>query len=118
MGTVSPPVIMRHLMAVISKSRNAFADPSLPTVADLIEWTKQDQRLSLVTARNRLWALKLLPRIDGKDKTDIPAHPEFIRMLLQRATPETLRISRPALNNARSLIGKALRWFGLASIPG
>jgi integrase len=83
-----------------------------------MDWTKQDQRLSLTTRSNRLWALKLLPRIDGKDKTEIPAHPKFIRMLLRGTSPEALGISRPAFNNARSLIGKALRYFGLASIPG
>jgi integrase len=104
-------------MSTSPASRNDFTDPKVPSIADVIDWIKRDETLPLTTRRNWLWVLKLLTRSAGKDPTEVPAHPKFIRMLLQRTTPEVLGISRPAFNNARSLIGQLLRYFGLASIP-
>jgi hypothetical protein len=48
----------------------------------------------------------------------MPAHPAFLRSLLQRAAPSSIGLSRPAWNNARLLMYKTLEWTGLASIPG
>jgi integrase len=108
---------MRRLMATTYLSRNPFADPALPTFADLIARVKADETLALRTRQNWTWALRAVARTVGKDPVAVPAHPEFLRKLLERAAPAAMGISRAGWNNARSLMGKVLEWAGLASIP-
>ena len=105
-------------MATIPSSRNPFADPTLPTFADLIGRVQADEVLPLRTRQNWCWALRTVARAVGKDPAVVPAHPEFLRKLLDRAAPAAMRMGRPAWNNARSLMGKVLEWAGLASMPG
>jgi integrase len=109
---------MRHLVAHTPASRNPFADPALPSFADLIARVAAAERLPLRTRQNWSWALRAVARAVGKDPVAVPAHPEFLRKLLDRATPAALGMSRAAWNNARSLLGKVLEWAGLASVPG
>src|ERR1700730_9276665 len=109
---------MRHLMAHTPASRNPFADPALPTFADLIARVAAAERLPLRTQQNWSWALRVVARAVGKDPAAGPAHPEFLRKLLDRAAPAAIGISRGGWNNARSLLGKVLEWAGLASMPG
>ena len=105
-------------MAHTPSSRNPFADPALPTFADLIARVAAAERLPLRTRQNWCWALRAVARAVGKDPVAVPAHPEFLRKLLDRAAPAALGMSRAAWNNARSLSGKVLEWAGLASVPG
>ena len=105
-------------MANTSLSRNAFADPILPTFADLIARVQAEETLPLRTRQNWRWALGAVARAVGKDPVAVPAHPEFLRKLLDHAAPASLGMSRAAWNNARSLMGKVLEWAGLASLPG
>jgi integrase len=105
-------------MATIPPSRNPFADPTLPTFADLIARVAADEALPLRTRQNWSWALKAVARAVGKDPVAVPAHPEFLRKVLDRAAPAAIGVSRAAWNNARSLLGKVLEWAGLASMPG
>jgi integrase len=109
---------MRHLMAAPPLSRNPFADRSLASFADLILRVAGEERLPLRTRQNWTWALKAVARAVGKDPAAVPAHPEFLRKLLDQAAPASLGLSRAAWNNARSLSGKVLEWAGLASVPG
>ena len=104
-------------MANTAISRNPFADPSLPTFAALIVRIAADEALALRTRQNWSWALRVVARAVGKDPVAIPAHPEFLRKLLDRAAPASIGVTRPAWNNARSLMGKVLEWAGLASMP-
>ena len=105
-------------MATSPLSRNAFADPTLPTFADLLLRVKADKPLPLIIRQNWCWALRTVARAVGKEPAALPAHPEFLRKSLDRAAPASSGISRAAWNNARSLSGKVLEWAGLASIPG
>jgi hypothetical protein len=105
-------------MANTSLSRNPFADPTLPTFADLIGRIQAAEVLPLRTQQNWAWALRAVARAVGKDPVAVPAHPEFLRKLLDQAAPASIGINRAAWNNARSLCGKALEWAGLASMPG
>ncbi len=105
-------------MATSSLSRNPFADPTLLTFADLIVRVEGDEKLSLKTRQNWAWALRTVARAVGKEPAAIPAHPEFLRKVLDRAAPASLGITRATWNNARSLSGKVLEWAGLASMPG
>jgi integrase len=105
-------------MATSPQSRNPFADPTLPTFADLIARVPADRDLPLRTRQNWIWALRTVARAVGKEPTEIPAHPEFLRKLLDLAAPASLGMRRAAWNNARSLTGKTLKRFGLASLPG
>jgi integrase len=105
-------------MANTSSSRNPFADPSLPTFADLIARVQAEKALPLRTRQNWRWALGAVARAVGKDPVAVPAHPEFLRTLLDNAAPASLGMSPAGWNNARSLMGKALKWAGLASLPG
>src|SRR6266568_3058707 len=109
---------MRRLMATTPLSRNAFADPALPTFADLITRVQADVTLPSPKRQNWAWALRTVARAVGKDPVAVPAHPEFLRKLLNRAAPASIGLSRAAWNNARSLMGKVLEWAGLASMPG
>jgi integrase len=105
-------------MANTSLSRNPFAEPTLPTFADLIGRVQADEALLLRTQQNWAWALRAVARAVGKDPVAVPAHPEFLRKLLDQAAPASIGINRAAWNNARSLCGKAFEWAGLASMPG
>ena len=105
-------------MANTSLSRNPFADPTLPTFADLIARISAEETLPLRTRQNWRWALGAVARAVGKDPVAVPAHPEFLRKLLDMAAPASIGLSRAGWNNARSLCGKALEWAGLASMPG
>jgi hypothetical protein len=62
--------------------------------------------------------LRTVARAVGKDPATIPAHPEFLGKLLDRATPAAIGIKRGAWNNARSLVGQVLERAGLTSVPG
>ena len=104
-------------MAHTAQSRNPFADPNLPSLADLIDRLKQDRDLPATKRQNRMWALNAFARAVGKEPADIVAHPEFLRAVAREAAPESIDLGRPAWNNVRSLLGKALEWAGLASIP-
>jgi Phage integrase family len=105
-------------MANTSLSRNPFADPTLPTFADLIGRIQEEEGRPLRTRQNWTWALRAVARAVGKDPVAVPAHPQFLRTLLDNAAPASLGMSRAGWNNARSLMGQALKWAGLASLPG
>jgi integrase len=105
-------------MATTPLSRNPFADPALPTFADLIARVQAAGALPLRTRQNWCWALRAVSRAVGKDPAAVPAHPKLLRKLLDRAAPTSLGMSPAGWNNARSLMGKVLEWAGLASIPG
>jgi integrase len=105
-------------MAASPQSRNPFADPSLLTFADLITRIERAGQIPLRTRQNWAWALRTIARAIGNEPAAVPAHPEFLNKLLDRAAPASLGISRAAWNNARSLCGKVLEWAGLASMPG
>jgi len=104
-------------MAPMSPSRNPFADPSLPTFAGLIDRIEADKELPPRTRQNWAWALRAIARAVAKELAAVPAHPEFLRKLLDGAAPASLGMSRGAWNNARSLAGKVLEWAGLTAMP-
>jgi integrase len=105
-------------MADTLQSRNPFADPSTPTLAELIARVRAAETLPLPTRQNWTWALRTVARAAGKHPAEVPAHPEFLRKVLKRAAPIASGLGRRAWNNARSLTGKVLEWAGLASMPG
>jgi integrase len=108
-------------MTTASLSRslpNPFADPVLPTFADLIARIKAEESLPLRIRQNWCWALRTVARAVDKNAAAIPAHPAFLRPLLDRAAPAAIGISRAGWNNAKSLLGSVLTWAGLAAIPG
>jgi integrase len=105
-------------METTPPSRNPFADPALPSLADLIPRIKADETLPLRTRQNWPWALRAVSHAVGKDPAEVPAHPEFLRKVLAQAAPASIGLTKPAWNNARSLLGKALKWAGFASVPG
>lgn len=104
-------------MAGTHLSRKDFADPSLPTFADLIDRLRKDGILPQTTRQNWMWALRAVARASGKEPIAVLAHPDFLRKLLKRATPATIGLSPAAWNNARSLSGKALEWAGITTMP-
>jgi hypothetical protein len=114
---VSPDVITSLLMTIETQSRNPFADPTLPTFADLIARIQKASTVPPRMKQNWIWALRAVARAAGKDPAAVPAHPEFVRSLFKRAAPASIGLSPAAWNNARSLTGKALEWAGLASMP-
>jgi integrase len=105
-------------MALTPQSRNPFADPGSLTLADLIKRVQSADTPPLTTRQNWRWALKTVARAAGKDPTAVPAHPQFLRKVLELGAPEAIGLGRAAWNNARSMTGKVLEWAGLASVPG
>lgn len=104
-------------MTTMLPSRNPFADPTLPTFADLLEHLKRDRELPKAKRQNWIWALKTVMRATAADPVKVLAHPKFVRNLMQRAAPESIGLTRASWNNARSLLGKILEWAGLAKMP-
>lgn len=104
-------------MNTLPLSRNAFANPALPSFADLLERLKQDQVLPKVTRQNWAWAVRTVARAAAKDPAEIVAHPAFVRNVMERAAFESIGLTRASRNNARSMIGKILEWAGLAKMP-
>jgi integrase len=104
-------------MATSLPSRNPFADPTLPTFADLLERLKGDRKLPKAKRQNWMWALKTVMRAAATDPAKVIVHPQFVRTLMQRAAPESIGLTRASWNNARSLLGKILEWAGLAKMP-
>jgi hypothetical protein len=89
-------------------SRNPFADPQLLSLADLLDRLRLDRELPATRRQNMMWALKTIARVTNKEPADIVAHPEFLRIVLKEAAPESIGLSRAAWNNARSLLGKSV----------
>jgi hypothetical protein len=104
-------------MASTAQSRNAFADPNLPSFALLLDQLKLDRALPATKRQNWIWALKAVAQACGKALADIVAHPEYLRAVMKQTAPATVGLSRAAWNNARSLLGKVLEWAGLATMP-
>jgi integrase len=109
---------MSHNMALTQASRSAFAAPGHLTLADLIGQVEAASELPKSTRQNWCWALRTVARMAGKVPSAIPAHPEFLRRLLEKAAPLAMGLGTGAWNNARSLSGKAMTWAGLIDIPG
>jgi hypothetical protein len=108
---------MSHSIATSPRSRNPFADPNLPTFADLVDRLKRDRDLPKSRRQNWMWALNAVARAAAKEPAEIVAHAEFLRAAMAKAAPESIGLSRAGWNNARSLLGKVLQWAGLASMP-
>jgi hypothetical protein len=103
-------------MANTSISRNPFADPTVPTFADLIERLKVGE-FPQTKRQNMIWALNVVARAVGRSPAEVVAHPEFLRALMEKAAPESIGLSSASWNNARSLLGKVLEWARLATMP-
>ena len=99
------------------QSRNPFTSPELPSFADLLDRLDQDRELPKARRENFKWALRAVARAVGKEPAKIVAHPEFLRAVMKGAAPESIGLGRAAWNNARSLLGKVLESYGLASMP-
>jgi hypothetical protein len=104
-------------MTIRSASRNVIVDPSLATLAELIDRIAAADQLPKRTRRDWTWALNAIARAAGTDPRAVRAHPVYLRPVLKRAAPESIGIGRDAWKNVRSLSGKALTWAGLATPP-
>jgi integrase len=105
-------------MATTQASRNPFADPEQPSLADLIARITSAADLPKTTRQNWCWALRIMARVAGQEPTAVPAHPDFLRRVKARAAPKALGLGSGAWNNAKSLTDKAMTWAGLITIPG
>ena len=84
---LSSLVIMGHRMALDNASRSAFAAPGHPTLADLIARVEAASELPKSTRQNWCWALRTVARVAHMAPPAIPAHPDFLRRLMRKATP-------------------------------
>lgn len=105
-------------MATGNPSRNSFAAPGSPSIADLIGQIGADGILSKRDRQNMCWALRTLCRVAGKEPEAVPAHPAYLRRLLKRAAPTAAGLTPAAWNNARSLASKAMARAGITTVPG
>jgi integrase len=103
-------------MATLLPSRNSFADPALPSFADLLERLENDRELPKTKRQNWRWALNTVARAAGKNPVEIVAHPRFARHVIARAAPESIGLTRASWNNVRSLVGKVFEWAGVAKM--
>jgi hypothetical protein len=105
-------------MSNSSASTAPFASSNQPSLAALIERIKADATLSSPTRQSWCWAIRLLARLAGREPRAIPAHPDHLRRLMAKLSPGSAGIGKNTWNNARSLVGKAMSWAGLAEVPG
>jgi integrase len=104
-------------MTTQSPSRNPFVDPGLPSFADLIARLATDKSLPPRKRQNWAWGLRAMARAVGKDPSEVPAHPKYLRYLINRAVPERIGVRSKAWNNVCSFCRAALRWAKLATMP-
>jgi integrase len=105
-------------MAQLQPSRNPFSAAGTPSLADLIARLRADARLELKARQNQVWALRTIARVCGAEPSAMPAHPDFLRRAMAKASPMSCGLTPAAWANARSLARAALERAGVLSIPG
>ncbi len=92
---------------------NPFADPDLPSLADLLSMVTNDAGL---TSRRRVELASTIRKTAswfGLVLSEIPAAPAFLRVRFQRLSPGGVGVSRKRLQNVRSGVSFALQRYGL-----
>jgi hypothetical protein len=92
---------------------NQFADPALPTLADVIKRIKNAQDLSAARKAGIRSAAKTAARWFDMPPSAVPAHPEFLRRLFGGFAPAAAGVTAKRLSNVKSEILFALRHLGL-----
>jgi integrase len=106
-------------MTIIRPSRSICegADPTVPTLEQVLERLGNVQGLSSRVRADCRSALRSLGRIMGRPLGEIPASPPFLRSRLDELSPARFGLSRGRWANICSLVLKALKVAGVAALP-
>ena len=99
-------------------SDNPFADPRLPTLADIRDRIGVAAGLSSRQQTDLCSALHTVGRVLGRRLDELPAHPTFLRPKLADVAPARHGLSPASWANTRSRLRKALEVGGCAVMPG
>ncbi len=92
---------------------NPFADPDLPSPADLLSMVTNDAGLTSRRRAELASAIRKTASWFGLALSEIPAAPAFLRVRFQRLSPGGAGVSRKRLQNVRAGVNFALRRYGL-----
>ena len=94
---------------------NPFADPDLPSLADLRIRIEAMHNLPLLRRRDMASAIRTLAGWFNLPEENIPASAKYIRAKLERVHAITSKISPRRIQNVRSLVLGAMREAGLST---
>ncbi len=97
---------------------NSFADPSVPTLEDILKRIANDTALTKTEKTARTTAVRTVGRAIGLPLSAIPAHPAFLQKKLKSVVPARVGLKVSSWRNAKSLLNKALREQGVDVMPG
>jgi integrase len=95
--------------------KNQFADPALPTLADVAAQIQKAGDLSATRKASVRSAINTAARWFNLPPSAVPAHPEFLRRLFEGFAPASVGVTSKRLSNVRSEILFALRYLGLVA---
>jgi integrase len=95
--------------------RNQFADPTLPTLADLSARIEKAEDLSATRRSSVRSAISTVGRWFTMPPSAIPAHPEFLRRRFAGFAPAGAGVTTKRVSNVKSEILFALRHVGLVA---
>lgn len=93
--------------------RNAFADPALPTLADLLARVLAEEGLPLARRREMASAIRVLETWFERPLEAMPASTDYLRRRFEGFHHEHAGVTRKRVQNVRSLLLKALCLAGL-----
>ena len=99
-------------------SSSPFADPRLPTLADVMVQLKQDSRLPARQRDDLCSAVRTVSRVLGRPPGELIAHPKTLSEQLGKVSPAYFGLSAPSWANIRSRLRKALEHTGTTVMPG
>ncbi|SDK65034.1 tyrosine-type recombinase/integrase [Aliiruegeria lutimaris] len=103
---------------VSQSDANPFADPTIPTLEEVLDRIAADDRLTKAEKTARTSAIRTAGRAIGLPLSAIPAHPAFLRKKLASVVPARVGLRITSWRNAKSILNKALREQGLDVMPG
>lgn len=95
--------------------RNQFADPALPTLADVAVQIQKSEDLSTTRKASIRSAIATAGRWFNMPPSAIPAHPEFLRRLFEGFAPAGAGVTPKRVSNVKSDLLFALRHLGLVA---
>lgn len=101
-------------MTSMNLAKNAFADPALPSLADLIERVGADEDLPSRRRSDLRSSLRCIAEVLGLPPSAVPAGPTFLRERLGSVSAASAGVSRKRLQNARSDLGFVLDRYDLS----
>lgn len=93
---------------------NPFADPDVPTLAEVLRRVQADEHLPPARKRELASAIHTAARGLHRTPEEIPGSPAFLRRALARHSAAEFGVGHGRFRNIRSLLKRALEVSGVA----